>query len=413
MSGAGGRGAAGVPPAGSSVPPGGSSSPARGSSSPAGAVPALAARVRERFGVHGRGQHERDRPGRDGPGRDGPGQGRPGQGRPGGAHDGNGSRRGGRDRGGRDGEQFVVPRARPDSYYGKPIIKEPVWRSPEVPGYLFLGGLAGASSVLAGFAQATGNHKQAQVSKIAAAGAIGLSGVALVADLGRPERFLNMLRVVKVTSPMSVGSWLISAFGGAAAAAAACAVTGRLPKAGAAATAGAAVVGPAICTYTAALLCDTAVPAWHDAHREMPYLFAGSAASAAGGLGMLVVPPEDAGQAVRFAVLGAATELTAKSLLLKRLGDIAEPYQTGRPGKLMEAAEVLTAAGLAGAVLAGGSRTAIKLAGAALLASSALTRFGIFEAGRASARDPKYTVRPQRERLAAKAARSVTDPLSS
>ena len=75
-------------------------------------------------------------------------------------------------------------------------------------------------------------------------GAIGLSGVALVADLGRPERFLNMLRVFKPSSPMSVGSWLISAFGGASAAAAACAVTGRLPKAGAAATAGAAAGGP-------------------------------------------------------------------------------------------------------------------------------------------------------------------------
>ena len=367
----------------------------------AGAVPALAARVRERFGVHGRGQHERDRQGGDGHG----------EGQAGGPPDGasrGGGRRGGRG-GGRGGEQLVVPRARPDSYYGKPIIKEPVWGTRDVGGYLFFGGLAGASAVLAAFAQAAGNHKQAKVSKVAAAGAIGLSGVALVADLGRPERFLNMLRVFKPTSPMSVGSWLLSAFGGASAAAAACAVTGRLPKVGAAATAGAALVGPAVCTYTAALICDTAVPAWHDAHREMPYLFAGSAASAAGGLGMLVVPPEDAGQAIRFAVLGAATEMTAKSLLLKRLGDIAEPYQTGRPGKLMEVAEVLTAAGLAGAVLAGGSRTAIKLAGAALLASSALTRLGIFEAGRVSARDPKYTVRPQRERLAAKAARSVID----
>ncbi len=353
--------------------------------------------MRERFGVHGRGQHERDRHGGDGHG-----QGQAG-GPPNGASHG-GGRRGGRGGGrGRGGEQLVVPRARPDSYYGKPIIKEPPWGARDVGGYLFFGGLAGASSVLAGFAQAAGNHKQAKASKIAAAGAIGLSGVALVADLGRPERFLNMLRVFKPTSPMSVGSWLISAFGGASAAAAACAVTGRLPKVGAAATAGAALVGPGICTYTAALICDTAVPAWHDAHREMPYLFAGSAASAAGGLGMLVVPPEDAGQAIRFAVLGAATEITAKSLLLKRLGDIAEPYQTGRPGKLMEVAEVLTAAGLAGAVLAGGSRTAIKLAGAALLASSALTRLGIFEAGRASARDPKYVVRPQRERLAAKA----------
>jgi formate-dependent nitrite reductase membrane component NrfD len=371
----------------------------------AGAVPALAARVRERFGVHGRGQHERDRQGGDGHG----------EGQAGGPPDGasrGGGRRGGRG-GGRGGEQLVVPRARPDSYYGKPIIKEPVWGTRDVGGYLFFGGLAGASAVLAGFAQAAGNHKQAKVSKIAAAGAIGLSGGALVADLGRPERFLNMLRVFKPTSPMSVGSWLLSAFGGASAAAAACAVTGRLPKVGAAATAGAALVGPAVCTYTAALICDTAVPAWHDAHREMPYLFAGSAASAAGGLGMLVVPPEDAGQAIRFAVLGAATEMTAKSLLLKRLGDIAEPYQTGRPGTLMEVAEVLTAAGLAGAVLAGGSRTAIKLAGAALLASSALTRLGIFEAGRVSARDPKYTVRPQRERLAAKAAGSVTDPPGS
>jgi len=385
--------------AGNGSPAGASGSPAGGNSDPAGGVPGLAARVRGRFGVHGRGQHERDQHERDQHERDQ--HGGDGHGQAGGPRGGNGPRGG---RGGRGGEQLVVPRARPDSYYGKPILKAPVWRSPEVPGYLFLGGLAGASSVLAGFAQAAGNHKQAKASKIAAAGAIGLSGVALVADLGRPERFLNMLRVLKPSSPMSVGSWLISAFGGASAVAAACAVTGRLPKTGAAATVGAAVVGPAICTYTAALICDTAVPAWHDAHREMPYLFAGSAASAAGGLGMLVVPPEDAGQAVRFAVLGAATELTAKSLLLKRLGDIAEPYQSGRPGKLMEAAEVLTAAGLAGAVLAGGSRTAIKLAGTALLASSALTRFGIFEAGRASARDPKYTVRPQRERLAAKAA---------
>ena len=167
-------------------------------------------------------------------------------------------------------------------------------------------------------------------------------------------------------------------------------------------------MGPAICTYTAALICDTAVPAWHEAHREMPYLFAGSAATAAGGLGMMAVPAEDAGQAIRFAVLGAATELTAKSLLLRRLGETGEPYQTGRSGKLMEAAEVLTAAGLAGAVLAGRSRAAIMLSGAALVASSALTRFGIFEAGRVSARDPKYTVRPQRERLAAKAPASLT-----
>jgi hypothetical protein len=286
-------------------------------------------------------------------------------------------------------EQLMVPKARPDSYYGRPVIAEPVWRSPEVPSYLFLGGLAGASSLLAAFAQVTGNRELARASKTGAAAAIGLSVGFLVADLGRPVRFLNMLRVFKVTSPMSVGSWLISAYGPAAAAAAGCVLTGKLPRTGAVATAAAAALGAGVATYTAALLTDTAVPAWHDGHREMPYVFAG----------MLAVGQPAAAQAVRFAVLGSAAELTAKSMLLQRLGDAAEPYQSGLPGKLMEAAEVLTAAGLAGAVLAGRDRATAAVSGAALLAASALTRFGVFFAGKASARDPAWTVGPQRQRL--------------
>jgi formate-dependent nitrite reductase membrane component NrfD len=235
--------------------------------------------------------------------------------------------------------------------------------------------------------------------------------VALVNDLGRPSRFLNMLRVFKTSSPMSVGSWLLASYGPVAGAAAASAVTGLLPRAGAAATAGAAVLGSGIATYTGALLCDTAVPAWHEAHREMPYLFAGSAAGAAGGLGLLTAPSAQASPAARFAALGAATELTAKQLLTRRLGDIAEPYHSGRPGQLLRAAEGLTIAGLAGSVasLVVGHRefcqhrAANKIlsrgAGAALVAASALTRFGVFEAGLASAADPGYTVRPQRARL--------------
>ncbi|MGD0374805.1 MAG: NrfD/PsrC family molybdoenzyme membrane anchor subunit [Streptosporangiaceae bacterium] len=305
---------------------------------------------------------------------------------------------------GQRGDRPVVPRAEFRSYYGRPVLKEPVWRAPDVPGYLFLGGLAGASSLLAAFAQLAGNRELSRAAKTGAAGAISLSAVALVHDLGRPERFLNMLRVFKVTSPMSVGSWLLAGYGPAAGAAAACAVTGRLPRAGAAATIAAAALGPGIATYTAALLCDTAVPAWHEGYREMPYVFAGSAATAAGGLGMLAVSPARGGQAVRFAVLGAATELTAKNMLVRRLGDTGEPYQAGRAGSLLQAGEVLTAAGLAGAVLAGRSRAMAAVSGAALVAASALTRFGIFEAGLASARDPKYTVGPQRERLRERAA---------
>jgi formate-dependent nitrite reductase membrane component NrfD len=298
----------------------------------------------------------------------------------------------------------MVPRAEFRSYYGRPVLKEPVWKVPDVPGYLFGGGLAGASSVLAAFAQAAGQRELARAAKITSAGAITLSLAALINDLGRPSRFLNMLRVFKPTSPLSVGSWLLAAYGPIAGAASA--VTGRLPRAGAIATGGAAALGPAIATYTAALLCDTAVPAWHEAYREMPYLFAASAASAAGGMGMLTVSPENAGLAVRFAILGAAAELTAKTILVRRLGETADPYRQGRPGAVMRIAENLTAASLGTALVARHSRLAAVLSGASLVASSALTRLGIFEAGMASARDPKYTIRPQRER-ADRASRGV------
>lgn len=305
----------------------------------------------------------------------------------------------GRRRARRGGEQFMVPRAEFRSYYGRPVIKEPVWKEPDVPAYLFFGGLAGASSVLAAGAQLTGRRRLARVAKTAALGAISLSTVALINDLGRPSRFYNMLRVFKPSSPMSVGSWILSAYGPMAGAAALSDLTGILPPAGSAATAAAAALGPAVTTYTAVLLCDTAVPAWHEAHREMPYVFAGSAASAAGGLGLIAAPSGEAEPARQLAIVGSAVELAARQLLEQRLGSKqAEPYHEGKAGKLLRAAEMLTVCGLAGAALSRRSRTLSALSGAALLAASAATRFGIFEAGRASARDPEYTIVPQRER---------------
>ena len=298
----------------------------------------------------------------------------------------------------RGGEQFMVPRADFRSYYGRPVIKEPVWKEPDVPAYLFFGGLAGASSVLAAAAQLNGRPGLARAAKTAAFGGISLSSAALINDLGRPARFHHMLRVFKVSSPMSMGSWLLSAYGPAAGAAALSDFTGILPAVGSAATAGAALLGPAVTTYTAVLLCDTAVPAWHEAHREMPYVFAGSAASAAGGFALLAAPHGQAEPARRLAIVGAAVELTAKKLLERRLDARAEPYQTGRAGALLRAGEILTACGLAGAGLSRRSRVGSALSGLALLGASALTRFGIFEAGRISARYPEYTIVPQRER---------------
>ena len=330
------------------------------------------------------------RPGPDehGPDEHGPEQHGPEQ------HGPDGQRR--RDR--RGGEKQLVPEAEFRSYYGRPILKETVW-GPDIPSYLFLGGLAGASSTLAAGAHITGRPELARALKCGAAGAISMSMVALVHDLGRRTRFVNMLRVLKVTSPMSVGTWILSGYTPLALAAAASAVTRKLPRAGLLATVAAGLFGPAVASYTAVLLGDTAAPAWHEAHRELPFLFAGSAATAAGGLGMLTVRPGRAGQAIRFAVLGAAGEIAAKSMLLQRLGPAAEPYQTGRAGQLMDISEVLTAAGLAVAVIAGRSKVGAPLAGLTLMAASALTRFGVFEAGRASARDPKYTVVSQRDRL--------------
>ncbi|MBB4931233.1 formate-dependent nitrite reductase membrane component NrfD [Lipingzhangella halophila] len=285
------------------------------------------------------------------------------------------------------------------SYYGQPILNQIVWEGRDIAGYLFLGGLAGASSGLAAGAELTGRPDLARPLKYTALGAVSGSLVALVHDLGRPARFLNMLRVFRPTSPMNMGSWLLAGYGPMAGAAAVTGATGLFPRIGRAATVGAGVVGPAVAAYTAPLICDTAVPAWHEGYREMPFVFVGSAAAASGGMGMLTAPLGQAAPARRAAVFGSALETAAVARMERRLGMVAEPYQSGRGGALMRTAKALTLAGAAGALLSGRSRVLSAASGAALLAGSACTRFGIFKAGVQSAADPKYTVVPQRQRL--------------
>jgi DMSO reductase anchor subunit len=299
---------------------------------------------------------------------------------------------------GRRGEQAMVPPAEFTSYYGKPVINSPVWRSRDIAGYFFLGGLAGASSLLGAGAQATGRPALARAAKTGALGAISMSMAGLVHDLGRPDRFLNMLRVVKVTSPMSVGSWILAGYIPATGVAAASALTGRVPRLGAAASVAAALLGAAVAAYTAVLVSNTAVPAWHEGHRELPFVFTGSAAMAAGGLGMLAAPAGQNVPARNLALLGAAAETAAYELMTRRMGMVAEPYTTGRSGAYMRAGRVLSAAGAAGALLGRRNRVVAALSGAAMLGASAATRWGVFHAGLASAADPKYTVVPQRQR---------------
>jgi polysulfide reductase-like protein len=299
------------------------------------------------------------------------------------------------------GERSVVPDVEFESYYGRQILKTPTWQPLDIAGYLFLGGLAGASGVLAEGAAWTGRPGLERVARIAAVSGVGLGTVGLVHDLGRPSRFVNMLRVLKPTSPMSVGSFILAPFAGLSTAALASNLTGRLPVLGRAAGLGAGLCGPALATYTAALISDTAVPSWHEGHREMPFVFAGSASSAAGGLALVLAPAAENGPARRMAVGGAALELASGELMKRRMGLAAEPLRSGGSGRMMKAAEALTAVGALGS-LVGRSRPVAALAGACLVAGSALTRFGIFKAGVVSAEDPKYTVVPQRERLAAR-----------
>lgn len=214
-----------------------------------------------------------------------------------------------------------------------------------------------------------------------------------------------MLRVLKPTSPMSVGSWLLAGYAPLTMAAAATDMAGRYRLVGTAATASAAVLGPAVVTYTAVLISDTAVPSWHEGYRELPFVFAGSGATAAAGLALLAAPPAQTGPARRLAALGATLELGAFQLMKHRMGGLlSEPYEQGRAHTLLRGSELLTAGGAALAAVGGlgirwPRRTLAAVAGAALLTGSAALRFGVFHAGVASAEDPKYTVVPQRERL--------------
>ena len=310
-----------------------------------------------------------------------------------------------RRRGGR-GERLMVPPAEFRSYYGRPILKQPTWKVPDVPAYLYMGGAAGVSAAMAALADLTGRPDLRRVGRLAAAAGATVSVGALIHDLGRPERFLNMLRVFKPTSPLSVGSWLLAPFGALAAAAGAAELTGRAPAFGRLAGTGAGLLGPGLTTYTAVLLADTAVPAWHEAYRELPFVFAGSALASGGGIGLLA--GRDTGPARRVAVAGAALELAASTVLERRIGFAARAYTGGRPGRVLRGARLATAAGTLGA-LAGGRLTGppgrwLGVVGGLLLnAAAAATRYGVYDAGRVSAADPAYTVVPQRARLSTEA----------
>jgi hypothetical protein len=297
-------------------------------------------------------------------------------------------------------EQPQVPPAEFQSYYGRPILKVSRWQEPHLPLYLFLGELSGAMAMVGAAAHASGRAPLARTARLAAAASAYAGSAVLAAELGRPERFLHMLRVAKPTSPMSVGTWILTAHSGLASAAAASEVTGRLRWLGAVAGAATAVTGPAVAAYPAVLLANTAVPAWHEAYRELPLLFVGGAMTAAGAAGLAASAfssdRADFDAARKLAVIGAAVESVAGYSLETRPQLSAEPYRTGSGGKTLTMARYLTLSGGVVALAARRSRLAALTSAALLTGGGLAAKFGVLRAGKASAADPKYVVASQR-----------------
>ncbi|HXM58942.1 MAG TPA: NrfD/PsrC family molybdoenzyme membrane anchor subunit [Candidatus Dormibacteraeota bacterium] len=267
------------------------------------------------------------------------------------------------------------------TYYGQPVVSAPVWR-PSVALYFFVGGLAGASAVLGAAARLSGNPRLARSCVLAAAGAAAACPPLLIEDLGRPERFLHMLRMLRVTSPMSVGTWVLTAFGAASGAAALSEVTGRLRPLGRAGQAASALLGLPLTTYTAVLVATTSMPAWRRARLHLPPLFAATAAASAGALAVLTTPRRDAAAGDRLAAGGAVVAAAVERLMERHLGDDARAYDTW-PARLAAPALV---AGATAILAAPRSRVLPRLGAGLILAGGLAERFAVYRAGRESAR---------------------------
>ena len=279
-----------------------------------------------------------------------------------------------------------------DSYYGAAPLKPPVWTW-EIPAYFFVGGAAGAASLIAAVARSAGagDALVRDARWVAAAGA-ALSPPLLISDLGRPERFLNMLRVFKLQSPMSVGAWTLVAFSNAAAAAAFAdlarrTTSGRLPITVVADAAGvlAAGTGVVLSTYTGVLLGATAIPVWAKQATLLPVHFGVSGlASAVGALELL----GHRDRALNAIGLGAAIIETATAAHVEWTEEPAlEAIRRGTPGTLVRTAGLLSGPLPLILRLAGGRSLRVRrVAALATIAGSILTRVAWVAAGRPSAR---------------------------
>jgi formate-dependent nitrite reductase membrane component NrfD len=280
------------------------------------------------------------------------------------------------------------------TYYDVPVLKAPVWKW-FIPAYFVAGGIAGASSTLGAVAGNLPNLRRRcrRLSLVA----LSVGTAALVADLGRPSRFANMLRVFRPTSPMSMGSWLLAAYGPAAGAAAVLPATVADP-----AGVVAGLAGLPLSSYTGVLVAGTAVPAWQEAGRSLPLLFTASGiVGAASLLSLADHSDEEAAVLRRYGIAGKVGELAASAALEREVGAVeavARPYKEGRSGLLWRLAHGCTALSLLLSLPRKRARRREQLGALSGLAGSILVKAAVMEAGHASAADPRATFHLQQSR---------------
>ncbi|HEY1582193.1 MAG TPA: NrfD/PsrC family molybdoenzyme membrane anchor subunit [Chthoniobacterales bacterium] len=279
-------------------------------------------------------------------------------------------------------------------YYGEAVVRPPVWTW-EIPLYFFVGGAAGMAPLLACAGFCLGMLDLVHVALwIAAAGAV-ISPILLVMDLGRPEMFLNMLRVFKYQSPMSVGAWILSLFGGFALPAwlifelyfdhaFAPSVDPLVFVVAIIFTVGAAVAGLGLATYTGVLIGATAIPAWF-LHRLLLPIHFGTA-----GLGCAAGILELAGFYIRPLFLLGMLVAIIETLLwiwleIDRHGPADRALHEGRSGWLIRGGEILSGP----LPIIFRLTSLVPLAAVSFLLGALLSRFGWISAGRISGADPE------------------------
>ena len=289
--------------------------------------------------------------------------------------------------------------SRETGYYGIPLLKEPAWKW-EIPVYFFVGGAAGAAAVVGAIANYTGADRRLvrDARWIAAAGSV-LSPALLIADLGKPSRFLNMLRVFKPQSPMSVGVWTLLGFSaGSSAAAFAQFLSDRYGSSfpvrliGRTGEAASMLFGLPFSNYTGVLIGASAIPAWNANVDELPIHFGMSGLSAA--VGMLELMGHRRSRALQMLGFGAALFECWEGLRLEsRHSSALDPLKHGFSGTATRLGGVLSGPVPAAlrliAMISGRSGSLRKAAATSAIAGSLLTRMAWIHAGRVSARDWK------------------------